>query len=124
MQIERNKQQNIFPPRNRYQDPPLNQIPPTILEPTNVINHEPPPYFHYFGDLHEEKTCERYLEMIEATTQEDENYLYSFNNLFEGKKTTPLSQENIQQFKDKSIDIESETRIFDEIPYQEEIRKM
>lgn len=62
--------------------------------------------------------------MIKASAQEDDNYLYSCNNLLEGKKKFPLSKENMQQVKDKSIDAERAARIFGERPSWEEIQKM
>lgn len=68
-----------------------------------MFNHEPPPYCEACGYLHEEKTCANYLEIAKASAQDDENCLDSCNDLFEGRKKFPLSEENIQQVKDKSI---------------------
>jgi hypothetical protein len=66
VQMERNQQHNRFPPRNGYQGPPLNQIPPTMLEPTNMFDHEPPHYCRACESFHEEKTCAKYIEMVKA----------------------------------------------------------
>jgi hypothetical protein len=77
------------------------------------------------NDYHEEKTCARYLDMVnnESNNQDSNNYLDSCNNLFDGRKSYPLSQENMQQVKDKGIDAKKSIRIFGERPSQEEIQK-
>jgi hypothetical protein len=96
---------------NSIKSPPLgmgiaptpNQRPPATLELANMIDH---------------------LEVVQSSAQDCENYLDTCNKLYEWRKTFPLSQENMQQVKDKSIDAERAARIFGERPSQEEIQKM
>lgn len=122
--MERNQQQNRFRPRNeRYHNHPQKKRPPITLEPTNIVDHESPPFCQGFC---EETTCATYLEMInnEANNQDSNNYLDTCNKLIEGRKAYPLSHENMKQVKNKGIDFEKAIRIFGERPSQEEIKRM
>jgi len=57
--------------------------------------------------------------MVKESAQDDENYLYSCKKLFYGRNIYPFSQENIQQVKDKSTDVEIVNIIFGERSSQE-----
>jgi hypothetical protein len=54
-----------------------------MLEPTNMVDHESPPYYQACRDFHEENTCARYLDMVknEASAQDDDK-LFGFLQQF------------------------------------------
>jgi hypothetical protein len=130
VQVERNQQQIRFPLRNeiweRNQGPPQNQRPPLSLEPTNVVDHDFDSFFRACQEFYEEATCAIYIELNndEANNFNNNNYLGTCNNLFEGRKSYSLSQENMKQIKDKGIDFDRVTRMFGENPSQEEVQRM
>jgi hypothetical protein len=78
--------------------PPFqNQRPPLPLEPTNVVDHESHPFLPCLPRFHEEETCARYIELNSGEANNlDDNYLETCNNLFEGRKFYPLSQDKIR----------------------------
>jgi hypothetical protein len=92
VQLETNQQHTMFPPRNVYQGPPLNQIPLTTLEPTNILEHK----VHYYcqaGDgFHDERNCSKCIEMMKASSQGDNVYLDAYNIMSDERKMFHLSQ--------------------------------
>jgi hypothetical protein len=76
--------------------------------------------------FHEEKTCARYLEhgQMKQVLKMMKIIWILATICLKGGSHYPLSQENMQQVKDKAIDVGRATRIFGERPSQEEIQNM
>jgi hypothetical protein len=89
-----------------------------------MLDHDAPYYCQACDSFHDERTCARYIEMIKASSQGDDGYLDSCNNVLDGRKMFHLSQENMQQVKDKSIEAQRAIELFGEKPSQEEIKRM